>query len=97
MCVLGLIYIAFAVSQLSRYIKNPGIQRWKAAQHGLKYLMGIQEVGITYGWDQGLIGFADSDWAGNTMTRNSTTGFVFMLNGGPISWSSRLEKTVALK
>ena len=38
--------------------------------------------------------FADSDYAAG-ITRRSTMGSVVMLNGGPISWSSVLGKTVA--
>jgi len=38
--------------------------------------------------------FADSDYAGDE-TRRSTHGCLILLNGGPISWSSTLGKTVA--
>lgn len=38
----------------------------------------------------------DADWAGDRNTRRSTTGYVFMLAGGAISWKSRLQPTVAL-
>jgi hypothetical protein len=38
--------------------------------------------------------FVDSDYAAN-QTRRSTMGMVTMMNGGPISWSSVLGKTVA--
>ena len=39
--------------------------------------------------DLDLIGFTDSDWAGDSTDRNSTSGYVFMLIEGPISWSSK--------
>ena len=38
----------------------------------------------------------DAAWAGNPNTRRSTTGYVFKLAGGPISWKSCLQPTVAL-
>jgi hypothetical protein len=38
--------------------------------------------------------FADSDYAGDE-TRRSTYGNVTLMNGGPISWTSTLGKTVA--
>mmetsp|Transcript_728 Transcript_728/g.1558 ORF Transcript_728/g.1558 Transcript_728/m.1558 type:complete len:617 (-) Transcript_728:444-2294(-) len=41
-----------------------------------------------------LQSFADSDYAADE-TRRSTYGNVTMLNGGPISWTSTLGKTVA--
>lgn len=38
----------------------------------------------------------DADWAGDRSTRRSTTGYVFTLAGGALSWRSRLQPTVAL-
>ena len=43
----------------------------------------------------GLTGFADSDWA-MSLSRRSTTGNLFLYNRAPISWRSKLQKTVAL-
>ena len=39
--------------------------------------------------------FADSDFAGDESNR-STMGIVIMMNGGPISWCSILDKTASL-
>jgi hypothetical protein len=44
----------------------------------------------------GLVGYSDADYGGDTPTRRSTTGYTFLLNGGAISWQSRLQTTVAL-
>ena len=57
--------------------------------------------GIIYGGERAgdgelLTGFSDSDWAGDVDTRRSTTAFVFKIAGGAVSWSSRLQPTVAL-
>jgi hypothetical protein len=38
----------------------------------------------------------DTDYAGELDTRRSTTGYVFILAGGAILWSSRLQVTVAV-
>merc|ERR1712185_106449 len=38
--------------------------------------------------------FADSDYA-QDYTRRSTSGMVVMMNGGPITWSSKLQKSCA--
>ncbi|KAJ9523108.1 hypothetical protein QJQ45_023911 [Haematococcus lacustris] len=43
-----------------------------------------------------LQGFSDADYAGDKDTARSTTGYIFTLNGGAISWSSRLQPTVAM-
>ena len=39
--------------------------------------------------------FCDADYAGDAYTRRSTSGMITMMNGGPISWSSRLQKLCA--
>ena len=43
-----------------------------------------------------LWGWVDADWAGDTDTRRSHTGYIFMMNGWPISWKSRQEDNVSL-
>ena len=43
-----------------------------------------------------LIGYSDSDWAGDHDDRHSTTGNVFLLNGGIVSWLSKKQAVVAL-
>jgi hypothetical protein len=39
--------------------------------------------------------FKDADFAGDANTRRSTSGMITMMNGGPISWWSRLQKLCA--
>ena len=46
--------------------------------------------------DLDLIGFTDSDWAGDNTNRKSTSGYVFMLAEGPIIWSSKKQSAIAL-
>jgi hypothetical protein len=43
-----------------------------------------------------LHGYVDADWASNVNDCKSTSGFVFMLTGGAISWSLKKQQTVAL-
>ena len=43
-----------------------------------------------------LRGFADADWAGDVMTRKSTSGYVFQIGTSTISWKSKLRSIVAL-
>jgi hypothetical protein len=61
------------------------------------YLKGDPGKGIVYSDKHGLqlMGFVDSDFAGCEDSRKSTTGWVFTLAGGPVSWSSQRQKTVA--
>ena len=43
-----------------------------------------------------LIGFTDSDWESDKTDRKSTSGYVFMLSEGPISWLSKKQSAIAL-
>jgi len=43
-----------------------------------------------------VLGYCDADWGGDFENRRSTTGFVFMIGGGAIFWSSNLQPTIAL-
>jgi hypothetical protein len=92
--------ISTAVGSLCRFISNPGRPHWIAAQRVLRYLAGTSSFGITYHHQEEgsshLIGYSDSDWAGDPDTRRSTSGFVFMLAGGPVSWKSKLQSSVSL-
>jgi hypothetical protein len=42
-----------------------------------------------------LIGFSDSDYAGDVDKRKSTTGVIFFLADSPITWQSMKQKVVA--
>ena len=98
--------IAYAVKELSRFLINPGPQMWSAAKNVLRYLKGTQTHGIRFGGRASyntlasspshLVGFSDSDWAGQIDDRKSTSGFIFYLNNGAISYASKSQKCVAL-
>jgi hypothetical protein len=92
--------ISQAVSVVSRYMANPGKVHWQAVKWILRYLRGTTNVGLVY--DRGsdinssVIGYVDSDYAGDLDKRRSLTGFVFTLSGCAISWKATLQSTVAL-
>jgi Reverse transcriptase (RNA-dependent DNA polymerase) len=88
--------IAQAVGALSKYMSTPTEEHWRAAQGVVQYLAGTTTLGITYTKGGGsLLGYCDADYAGDVDSRRSTTGYIFTLSGGAISWSSRLQPTVA--
>ena len=43
-----------------------------------------------------LDAYVDASFAGDVDTRRSTTGYVFKISGGPVSWQSRMQTSVAL-
>jgi len=42
-----------------------------------------------------LVGFVDSDFAGEKTRRKSRSGFIFLFNGAPIAWFSKLQPVIA--
>jgi len=89
--------LAFTVGFLARFMQNPTSDHWQAALQVVRYLAGTKQLGLVYSssGNGALIGFTDSDWASDKLTRRSTTGYVFLLAGAAISWKSKLQKTVA--
>lgn len=103
----GLMYVAkmtrpdalFAVNACSRQSIDPGVPHWEAIKWILAYLAGTIDFGICYGGTgitNHLVGYSDSDFAGCEDTRRSTSGLIFILNGGAISWTCHLQKPIAL-
>jgi hypothetical protein len=66
------------------------------AIHVLVHLRGTVDQSIQFsGSEFDMHVFRDADWAGDIMTRRSTTGYVVFAGGGLIAWQSRLHTTVA--
>jgi hypothetical protein len=101
--------LAFTISTLSKYCSNPAPEHACAAQRTLRYLQKTIYVGITYGGQEnpaileavggpiitGITGFTDADWAGDKDSRKSTSGYIFLLHGGAVSWKSTKQNVVA--
>lgn len=89
--------IQFAVGAVSRFNHNFGKAHWVAVKRIMRYLKGTIDFKLTYSKkDVGLRGYCDADWAGDEDDRRSTTGYVFTMQGAPISWNSKKQPTVAL-
>ena len=90
--------LSFAVSLLSQFQANPGIEHWKALMHVIRYIKNTIDYGLTYSRDGDIspTAFVDADYGGCQDTRRSTSGYVFTMAGGAVSWSSKWQTTVAL-
>ena len=88
--------ITYAVTTLSQYLQNPGRPHWEQAKRVIQYLKGTCGSELTFGPSGGAKGFADANWANYVDDCHSICGYVFMLNGGAISWSSKKQLVVAL-
>jgi hypothetical protein len=94
--------IAHAMGVLIRYMSKLGKERWTIVKRVSRYLRGTASYGLCY---QGrpildrvldIHGFVDVDWARDLDYRRSTSGYVFNLFGGAISWMRKRQVVVAL-
>ena len=79
-------------------MENPTEMHLLAAKRILQYLQGTKEFELFYkkGEKSDLIGFIDSDYAGDQDDRTSTSGYVFILGSGVVLWSSKKQLIVTL-
>ena len=98
--------ISFAVKELSRSLQSPTQQNEKQLKHVLRYLKGSLQYTtclqpprkrvVEQASTIEIQAFADSDWAGCTKTRRSTSGASLCLWGVTLATSSRTQATQAL-
>ncbi|XP_073138629.1 secreted RxLR effector protein 161-like [Henckelia pumila] len=91
--------LAYAISVISRFMSNQGIEHWKALKWILKYIKRVSDLGLVFKEKNEstnpIVGYVDSDFAGNLDTRKSLTGFVFTAYGTAVTWKSSLQYVVA--
>ena len=89
--------LSHVVGVLTRFMSAPTAGAWQLAKRALRYLKGTTDLGIEYGrYPEGLVGYTDSDFAGESVSCKSTSGVMFLYGGGAVAWSSKLQKVVAL-
>ena len=88
--------ISYAVGLLSRFGSKPTKVTCMLIVYLLQYIRGTVQMGIRFSGSRFDIHvFTDADWAGDVLTRRSTTGYVVFAAGGPLAWGSQLQATVA--
>ena len=92
--------IAFAVSVVSRFLSCSNKTHWGAIKWIMRYLRGSSTCGLLYGNSRSgvseIVGYVDSDFAGDLDKRKSILGYMFMLNMCIVSWKATLQPIVAL-
>ena len=82
-----------ALKHLLHYLKG-------SMEYGIVYshdgggLMGCKSEVKSDEIRNNIVGYTDSDYAMDPDTCRSISGAIFLLAGGPISWSSKLQNTV---
>eukprot|EP00253_Pinus_taeda_P027996 PITA_27996 len=94
--------IAHVVGVLSRFMSKPRKEHWTTVKQVFRYLRGTSDYGLCY---QGrsrldkildIHGFVYADYARDLDQRKSTSGYVFNLFGGTVSWMNKKQFVVAL-
>ena len=103
--------ISFVVGQLSKQNANPRMRHLKATKWVVRYLKGTMHLGLTYGAHPqsekkakapaspppfGLIGYANSNYAGDPEDRKLIMGHCFFIHGALVSWCSKKQRTVSI-
>ena len=92
--------LAYMVAALGRHAAHPSSAHQHALDRAFRYLRATSDLRLVYrrGTPHGttLCGFVDADWASDINDRKLTSGFVFILTGAAISWSSKKQPVIAL-
>ncbi|KAI0498183.1 hypothetical protein KFK09_021424 [Dendrobium nobile] len=88
--------IAYSVNQLSQNMHDPQLQHAYLLKRLLRYIKGTLEFGLPITrTNLALKSFSDADWAGDPITRKSTSGYCSFLGDTLISWTVKKQHTVA--
>ena len=90
--------LMFGVSLLSRYMATPKASHWAATKRIMRYVKGTIEYGILYQKEgkTEITDYSESNYVGDLDDRRSTSGAVFMIRSGAISWASKNQSVVSL-
>ena len=81
---------------VAQFSNNPGWPHWEAVKRIFRYLRGTQKLELVYGGEKrGLEGYIDADGASQEH-RRAISGYVFLVDSGAISWSSKKQELVTL-
>jgi hypothetical protein len=89
--------VSYALSVTSRYQPNSYMEHWNAVKNILKYLRRTKNMFLVYGGDSELVisGYTYVSFQTDRDDSRSQSGYVFLLNGGAMSWKSSKQETTA--
>ena len=92
--------VAYFLSFMSIFQTNPDERHWEAVKSILKYLRmtkymrRTKDLFLVYGGEElKLQGYTDSSFQSDPDDSRFTSGFLFTLNGGAVSWKSSKQPT----
>ncbi|GJT04193.1 uncharacterized mitochondrial protein-like protein [Tanacetum coccineum] len=89
--------ISYAIHIVSQFVYAPTMVHWVAVLHILKYLRGTQFQTLLIPSTSALDmrAYCDSNWAGDVVSRKSTTEFCIFLGDSLISWKSKKQDVLS--
>src|SRR5271169_784335 len=90
--------IAYAVSALSQFNKDPSTHHIRAVKHLMRYIQATKDLGIVFNGDPDTypISYSDASYANNPDDRKSTSGILFFLANGIIFFQSQNQSVIAM-
>ncbi|KAK4372554.1 hypothetical protein RND71_007938 [Anisodus tanguticus] len=88
--------IAYAVNKLARFTCISSNDYWKALNRVLQYLKYTLTYGLHYSRYLAVLeGYNDANWISDIENTKSTSGYVFTIGGGAVSWKSSKQTCIA--
>jgi hypothetical protein len=89
--------VAYAISLTSRYQSDPGLKHWTAVKNIFKYLRRTKDMFLVYGSEEELVTncYIDASFDTDPDDSKSQSGYVFVMNGGAVSWRNSKQSVVA--
>ncbi|WJX72495.1 hypothetical protein P8452_56374 [Trifolium repens] len=90
--------ILYNVCLCARFQSDPREPHLTAVKRIFRYLKGTTNLGLLYkkSLDSKLVGFCDTDYAGDKIERKSTSGNCQFIGENLISWASKRQAIIAL-
>jgi len=87
--------IAFAVNKAARNSESPTVSDWVKVKNIMKYLNSTKNYKLSYNGTGEILGYSDSDFAGDIKDSKSTSGYIILMGNNPICWMSKKQSIVA--
>ncbi|PHU00079.1 hypothetical protein BC332_29866 [Capsicum chinense] len=95
-CLMYIINCTCTISKLGRYTSNPNKTHWMAMKRVLGYLKYTQDYALHYNKYPGVLeGYSDANWITGSNKVKSTSGYVFTIGRGAVSWKSFKQTCIA--
>jgi hypothetical protein len=83
--------VALALSLMNRYQSNPGMSHWSVVKSILKFIRRTKDMVLVYGGSRvelDIKGYVNTCYNADSDDEKSQKGYVFLVNGGAVSWRS---------